>query len=179
MKRKRHLPRLDRVNYQGRACVFWTHTTVARQTGWLNDQFHTSFRECLLHTCARYCVSCPIYCIMPDHIHLIWIGQAGESDQLNATAFLRKHIKNKCSTINLQDRAHDHVFRERERARDAFRDTCNYVRLNPVRASIVDDWRKYSYIGMMVAGYPTHSWDSKDPLGAFWRVHNRIVQANP
>jgi len=175
MKRKRHLPRLAPSFYRGYAYVFWTHTTVARQTGWLDREFHSQFRECLLHASSRYRSSCPIYCLMHDHWHLIWIGQEPASDQLKATAFLRKHIRAICSIIDLQDRAHDHVIREDERARNLFSDTCNYVRLNPVRAGLVEKWNEYPYLGMMIAGYPTLTWLSENPLGWFWRIHNRIV----
>ena len=32
------------------------------------------------------------YCLMPDHLHLVWMGLKLESDQLNGMAFLRKHL---------------------------------------------------------------------------------------
>ena len=75
---------------------------------------------------------------MPDHWHLVWIGQNRESDQLRATAFLRKHARLGIRDLPLQDRAFDHILREQERQRDAFIDTCEYIRLNPVRARLVE-----------------------------------------
>jgi hypothetical protein len=45
----RHLPRLSRQVYQGRAFVHWSMTVKDRRKGWLDDLFHARFREDLLH----------------------------------------------------------------------------------------------------------------------------------
>src|SRR5712671_1278294 len=42
------LPRLPREYYQGDAFVHWTLSVHKRQTGWLTDQFHESFRELMI-----------------------------------------------------------------------------------------------------------------------------------
>jgi REP element-mobilizing transposase RayT len=52
-----------------------------RKTGWLDDSFHATFREVLLHTCARYHLGCARYVLMPDHVHLICVGARQTSDQ--------------------------------------------------------------------------------------------------
>ena len=171
---KTHLPRLDPVRYRGCAYIFWTHATKNRTTGWLTPMFHRDFREVLLHTCARYGLSCPIYCLMPNHWHLVFIGQSEESDQLKATAFLHKQVAIRCSDLPLQDRAHDHILREEERKRDAFSDTCHYIRMNPVRAGIVGDWKEYPYLGAMISGYPGLRWGGDDLWDTFWKIHNRV-----
>jgi len=69
-----YLPRLAPEAYRGRAVVFWTHTVKRRGTGWLDDAWHSAFRELALHAAARECVLCPIYTLMPDHLHLVWMG---------------------------------------------------------------------------------------------------------
>src|SRR5450432_1492415 len=89
---KSKLPRLPRQAYQGHVSVFWTHTFIDRATGWLDHDFHARFREVLLHACSRYKVACPVYVLMPDHWHLIWMGLARESNQATATAFLRRKL---------------------------------------------------------------------------------------
>ena len=147
-----------------------------RAKGWLDAAFHFTFREILLHACARYHLSCPIYCLMPDHWHLIWIGQRPESDQLRATAFLREHIGRHFPALSLQDRAYDHVLRERERERDTFTDTCHYIRMNPVRAGLVEHWKDYPYLGAQIAGFPDLKWRSEAFWPTFWKIHNGLSE---
>ncbi len=72
--RNDNLSRLDREYYQGLAYVHWTMTIDDRRTGWLIPVFYYKFREILTHTMFRYSLACPIYCAMPDHIHMVWIG---------------------------------------------------------------------------------------------------------
>jgi len=172
---KSKLPRLSRESYQGQVSVFWTHTCEIPKIGWLNQAFHTRFREVMLHACARYALACPIYVLMPDHWHLIWMGLEATSDQRLATAFLRKHLRAALGSVSLQDRAHDHVLREEECERDAFMATCHYIRENPVRAGLVKTYEEWHYAGAFLCGYP----DLDPSVGPFWddfwKIYNRLV----
>lgn len=160
---ERRLPRLEPNFYQGHAHVHWTHVVEGRQTGWLDRGFHAHFREILLHTCARYTLGCARYVLMPDHLHLIWVGAAPASDQLKATRFLRRHL-----CLNWQKQAHDHVLREDERKRGAFAEVCQYLRENPVRANLVTEASDWHYAGCLVPGFPDlDPWASD----AFWRCY--------
>src|SRR5689334_18186580 len=85
------LPRLPREYYQGDAVVHWTLTIFDHAVGWLSDSFHALFRELMLHAAAREDVWCPTYCLMPDHLHLMWMGLHLETDQLNGMTFLRTY----------------------------------------------------------------------------------------
>lgn len=87
------LPRLPREYYQGDAFVHWTLSIHDRATGWLTDTFHARFRELMLHTAAREGLFCPTYCLMPDHLHLVWMGLRRDSDQRNGMALLRTHLE--------------------------------------------------------------------------------------
>jgi REP element-mobilizing transposase RayT len=77
-----HLPRLNAAAYRGFAVVHWAMTIRDRRTGWLNAVNHVRLREALLHTAVKYDLLCPVYCLMPDHVHLIWMGLNERSDQL-------------------------------------------------------------------------------------------------
>jgi len=90
--RPRYLPRLPREYYQGDAVVHWTLPIFDRATGWLSDALHGTFRELMLHTAAREGFFCPAYCLMPDHLHLLWMGLRLDSDQFNGMAFLRTYF---------------------------------------------------------------------------------------
>ncbi len=52
-----NLPRLAREFYQGNAVIHWTLTIAHRGKGWLNDAFHSRFREIMLHAAARFRVA--------------------------------------------------------------------------------------------------------------------------
>ena len=167
-----HLPRLPRDRYHGRVVAFWTHGIYNRTTGWLTPGFYCDFREILLHTCSRYDLACPAFCLMPDHFHLLWIGMADSTDQLSATAFLRKHVTPFFAPVRLQDRAHDHVLRENERRRTTLLDTCCYIRDNPVRADLVNDGNEWPYSGAMLPGYPTVTGRNELWWEQFWKAYN-------
>jgi REP element-mobilizing transposase RayT len=47
----------------------------------------------MLHTAAREGLFCPTCCLMPDHLHLVWMGLRLDSNQCNGMAFLRTHLK--------------------------------------------------------------------------------------
>ena len=127
-----HLPRLERICYQSFAAVHWTMRVEPAQPGWLNNRFHQEFREVLLHACVREHLVCPTYCLMPDHLHMMWLGMAAASDQLNALKFFRLHLNRLLADEplqtmepaalsraqprtgwKLQPQAHDHVLARR------------------------------------------------------------------
>ncbi|HEY8991760.1 MAG TPA: hypothetical protein VIM46_07270, partial [Luteolibacter sp.] len=91
--------------------VFWTLTMKDRRTGWLDDRLHAAFRELLLHASARQGLWCPIYVLMPDHLHFIWIGVTETSDQRKAMIFLRRHLAARLVPACFQHQPHDHVLR--------------------------------------------------------------------
>lgn len=174
---KGHLPRLTREHYRGHAFVHWTLTLERRATGWLSPAFHHSWQNILLHAGARYHLACPCYTLMPDHLHLLWIGTATASDQRLAIEFLRKHLAPHLVPATWQKQAHDHVLREDERERDAFHTVAHYIVQNPVRAGLVARWEDYAFTGCSVPGYPELDPRADDYWLRFWRIYNHLVQS--
>ncbi|MCE9518249.1 MAG: hypothetical protein K8R87_01575 [Verrucomicrobia bacterium] len=169
-----YLPRLDRSAYRGHAVVHWTLTLEARSAGWLNPSFHAAFRELMLHAAAREGLFCPAYCMMPDHLHLVWMGLNPATDQRNAMAFLRTHLKRNIAPAQFQRQAHDHVLKEDERKQDTFAKACLYALKNPVRAGLVSDARDWEYLGAIIPGYPTlHPHDA-----SYWRLFWELYWKN-
>jgi putative transposase len=170
-RRTYFLPRLPREYYQGDAVVHWTLTIVDHVTGWLSDFFHSNFRELMLHAAVREGLFCPVYCLMPDHIHLLWMGLRLETDQRNGMAFLRTHLKPMLVPARFQPQAHDHVLRAEDRRKNAFARGCRYILENPVRAGIVkgvDDWK---FMGAIVPGYPKLDPRENDYWRKFWKFY--------
>lgn len=180
MSKRDHLRRLPRGHYQAEAIVHWSITMLGRKQGWLSVPFLYRFRELLTHTMFRYGLACPMFCLMPDHIHMVWMGLCEGSDQLNAM----KHLRTRCNDslrrigFELQDQAYDHVFKEEERRDTEFRNACEYIARNPERAGLVetDEYASYGFTGCLVPGYPELRpfdrgyWDQFDKILPFLRT---------
>ena len=154
MNRAFSLPRLPREHYQGDAVVHWTLTMFDKTKGWLTPAFHSQFRELMLHAAAREGLLCPAYCLMPDHLHLVWMGLRLDTDQLNGMAFLRTYLEPALSPAKLQPQAHDEVLREQRRKRNAFAKVCFYIIANPLRGELVAKPEQWPFTGCIVPGYP-------------------------
>lgn len=179
MSKRDHLRRLPREHYQADAIVHWSLTVAERKQGWLSATFYYRFRELLTHTTFRYGLACPIFCLMPDHMHMVWMGLFEDSDQLNAM----KHFRTRCNEslqrigFDLQDQPYDHVFKDDERRGQEFRHVCEYIARNPERAQLVgvDEFASYGFSGCIVPGYPelrpfrSDYWDRFDKTVSYLR----------
>jgi hypothetical protein len=166
-----HLPRLPREYYQGDAMVHWTLPTFDRATGWLSDGFHSRFRELMLHAAAREGLVCPTYCLMSDHLHLVWMGLRRDSDQLNGMAFLRTYLEPALAPAKFQPQPHDNVLRQPEREHNAFAKVCFYILANPVEAKLVMKPEAWRFSGAVIPGYPTLHPLKPDFWEKFWRLY--------
>ena len=178
MQHKGKLPRLAPAAYQGAAHVFWTHTTENRARLPDGALARAQLRELLCHFCMRYHLVTPVYCLMPDHLHLLWIGVHPEADQRKATRQFRTAWGGVIGDACLQRQPHDHVVTEQERQRGVYADTVEYILQNPVRTGLVDDWRDYSGIGALVPGYPELEPRDANFRESFWRIHRSLVTRN-
>jgi putative transposase len=161
---------LDPEFYRGDAAVHWTLTVFDRKTGWLNHSFHSGFRELLLHVAAREGLFCPAYCLMPDHIHLLWLGLRHDTDQRNGMSFIRTHLEPRLSPHKFQPQAHDHVLRDEERKRGAFAKISFYILANPIRAGLVPETGIWPYGGAAIPGYPNLHPLENDFWPTFWEL---------
>jgi REP element-mobilizing transposase RayT len=124
----------------------------------------------MLHTAAREGLICPTYCLMPDHLHLVWMGLRLDSDQRNGMAFLRTHLDPLLAPQRFQHQAHDHVLKAEERRRSAFATVCHYILANPVRAKLVKLLGEWVFNGAVAPGYP-----ELHPLqGDFWPKFRKL-----
>lgn len=173
-----YLRRLPPEAYRGHAYVHWSMTMDDRQTGWLVPIFYYKFREILTHTAFRYGLCCPIYCCMPDHIHMLWIGILQSSDQRHAAKYFRKQLNPILEKLNarFQGQPFDHVLRDEQRERGAFEGVVEYIARNPERAGLVprDAFREYKYTGCLMPGYPELSPWQNDYWQRFWRIYSYL-----
>jgi len=168
------LPRLPREYYLGDAVVFWTLTVFDRAQGWLTAQLHQRFRELMLHAAAREGLLCPVYCLMPDHLHLIWMGLRRDSDQIKAMAFLRTQLEPELSPTKFQPQAQDVVLREEQRKRNAFAQVCFYIEENPARAELIVESENWPFTGCVIPGYPKLDVAGETFWSKFWRIYPKL-----
>jgi REP element-mobilizing transposase RayT len=172
----RKLPRLDPGHYRGQAYVHWTMAIQGRKTGWLIPTFYYKFREILAHAAFRYSFTCPIYCLMPDHMHLLWIGIDDRSDQLKASEYFRKRLGDSLKKMGceFQRQAYDNVLRNDERAEAAVSNLVEYIARNPERKNLVDfdQFMTYPYTGCLVPGYPELKLWQAGFWERFWRSYS-------
>jgi REP element-mobilizing transposase RayT len=173
-----YLRRLSPEAYRGRAYVHWSMTIDGRKKGWLIPILYYKFREVLTHAAFRYSFCCPIYCLMPDHMHLLWVGFNEASDQLRGARFFRTHMNPVLKKLGaeFQLQPHDHVLRDDERQADAFENVVEYIARNPERAGLVavDAYKTYPYTGCLLPGYPTLSLWQPDFWPLFWRIYAKL-----
>ena len=181
-----HLPRLAPEFYRGSAVVQWTITLERRATGWLDSTFHLHFRELLFHAAAREDLFCPVYVLMPDHLHLLWMGLRLDSDQRNAMKFLRKHLALELARrspggveFELQKQSHDSVLREKDRLHGAFEKSCFYILDNPCRKKLVSHPRDWPHLGAVVPGYPFLHPLAEDFWESFWKIYTQHRKPTP
>jgi REP element-mobilizing transposase RayT len=151
--------------------VHWTMPIAWRGTGWLNAAYHARFREAMLHAAAREGLVCPTYCLMPDHIHLVWMRLHRRTDQLTGMKFLREHLGKALTPHRFQHQAHDHVLRQEQRKRQAFRRVCFYVIDNCRVAGLVERPADWPHAGAIVPGYPALHPLQNGFWPLFWRIY--------
>jgi putative transposase len=145
-RREKH-HRLPREHYRGVVNVAFT-LCIAGKVGLFTDSKVVSAFVALLTASAKKhdCVVA-IYCFMPDHVHLLLSGQSETADTWAAivrfkqqTGFwLGKHHQE----ILWQKDFFDHIIRRDEDLGAQVR----YIAGNPVRKSLVRDWREYPFTG--------------------------------
>ena len=146
-----------------------------RQQGWLDERFHAVFREVTLHAAAREGLLCPAYCLMPDHIHFVWMGLRRETDQRNGVKFFRAQIGPFLKPARFQHQAHDHLLTPEERKRSAFTLACaDYVLLNPLKAELVKKPSDWPYLGAVIPGYPRANPFDHDYWPWFWERYSAM-----
>lgn len=88
-----------------------------------------------------------IYCFMPDHLHIVLIGQSPNCDLWKSLVEFKQRTGFwfKCNRpqIKWQKDFYDHIVRNDEGLRHAI----TYCLGNPLAKEVVDDWQEYPYKG--------------------------------
>lgn len=173
-----YLKRLPREYYRDQAYVHWSLTICDRKQGWLKPIMLYRFRELLTHTMFRHGLCCPIFVLMPDHLHMMWLSVLDGADQLPAMKHFRSRMNEALSVFDcqLQDQPYENVLKEDQRLEHAFAEVCEYIARNPERAGLVadDGYSEYKYSGCIIPGYPELKPFTADYWTRFWRAYSYL-----
>jgi putative transposase len=144
-REKRH--RLPRSCYRGDVTVAITVCIADRYPIFTDPDVVAAFVSVLRDTCnQRHCIV-PIYCFMPEHMHLILQGCALDADAWQAIIDFKQRtgywLKQHATAICWQKDFYDHIVRREEDLGSQVR----YIAANPVRRGLVSDWRDYPHTG--------------------------------
>jgi putative transposase len=144
--RERH-HRLPREFYRGQLQVVFTLGISGKESLFADAEVVREFIV-LLHSCAKThnCIV-PIYCFMPDHLHVMLQGTADTADLWQAIVAFKQRsgfwLGQRRPEVGWQKDFYDHIVRKNEDLGAQVR----YIADNPVRRGLVADWRQYPHTG--------------------------------
>ena len=137
--------RLPHEAYKGEVCVSFTLCLQARRNFFVHPGIVDIFVNLIAKIATNHAFDA-IYCFMPDHLHLILFGKSNETDLLQAVRDFKQRtgywLARHHTGIGWQKSYYDRVLRTQE-----IRGHVAYVLDNPIRRSLVRDWRNYPFIG--------------------------------
>jgi len=137
--------RLRGFDYGARRIYFVTIVTTERRKVFLDERVAWATLDCLQGLRQQWQARIYIYCLMPDHLHLlVGIGESGKT--LGALCGAFKSLSTRLYWQWYEGRLwqrqfYDHIIRNEE----DFRETLEYIRLNPVRKGLVETWSDWPY----------------------------------
>jgi REP element-mobilizing transposase RayT len=147
METLRESPRLKTFDYRGHHAYFVTSVTRQRRPVFVRDDLLDLAEPLLLEIAEKFAFELASYCFMPDHLHLLAIGQSRESD---LQGFVRQfkqrtsyHSRSLIGAELWQISYPDRVLRSCE----AVPDVARYIWENPVRAGLASDYLSYRWSG--------------------------------
>jgi putative transposase len=144
---REHHHRLPRESYRGQVNVAFTLCVAKRAPLFVDDDVVTEFVSLLRAAAEKHACLVPIYCFMPDHLHVLLSGQHEFSDAWTALALFKQRtgfwLGRHRPAIRWQKDFYDHLIRRNEDLGAQAR----YIAANPVRRGLAKDWRQYPLTG--------------------------------
>lgn len=149
LSRQRRPYRLPREQYRGAKTVAFTLCCEDRVPLFKNEKVVRDLVAILQAEIPKHGCRCPIYCFMPDHIHLLINGLNEDADLLTPIERFKTRAGILLAMLKapgkLQSSFYDHIVRNS----DDWRSQAQYIALNPVRAGFVENPLEYPYTGVI------------------------------
>ncbi len=143
-------PRIGYFSYKGHFAYFITICTDFKKVIFVSEEQVELVLEILKQTSKKHDFNVYAYCFMPDHLHLLLLAEeSGSSLKDFLREFKQKssfYYKKKFGIKLWQPSYYDHVLRKNEKLNNI----AEYIFFNPVRKKLVDDYRKYPYLGSFI-----------------------------
>jgi REP element-mobilizing transposase RayT len=142
-------PRLRDFDYVGLHRYSLTMCTHGRARRFTDADSVRVVVTALAASAAQQGFEIPVYCAMPDHMHVLGIGSEATSDVRELVRLFKQRSAFGLRRLNPEpvwQRSYwDRVLRENEPTLTVAR----YILANPVRAGLVDDARAYPFSGSL------------------------------
>jgi putative transposase len=139
--------RLPAAAYTGGVTVSFTACEVRRQRMFESETIVKVCLQVLREETSRFRCDVPVYCFMPDHLHVVLNGLDAKSRPKGAMERFKQQtglwLAANASSFEWQDDFHDHIIRKH----DDWRRHVQYIAFNPVRAGIVENPLDYPFTG--------------------------------
>lgn len=146
VKQSRNPKRLPIEDYQGERTVCFHAVTSQRAKLFTSAEVVNPQVEYLAAACRAHDCVVPVYCFMPDHLHVMFMGLNERSNSLAAmNEFKLKSGKwmSRKKLAGWQGSYFDHIMRYG----DDWRRHATYLAMNPVRAGLVENYLDYPFLG--------------------------------
>jgi putative transposase len=138
-------PRLRDFEYKGTHAYFLTILTKNHGVYFKDAKVVNGLVDILNETALSERFKVLTYCFMPDHLHLLVVGEDDESDLKKFVSFFKQksgYWFKKNYKENLWHLSYyDHVLRKKE----SIEGVANYILGNPAREGLVSDPREYVF----------------------------------
>ena len=139
--------RLPRECYRGQITVVFTACILKKRPFFLSNKIVDPNVAMLARALVKNKCIAPVYCFMPEHLHVMIQGQADDSDAWQAMVDFKQRSGYwfwvNCCITRWQKDFYDHIVRKSEDLGAQVR----YILENPVRRGLVKHWWEYPFLG--------------------------------
>ncbi|NOR17170.1 hypothetical protein GQ543_05615 [candidate division WOR-3 bacterium] len=139
--------RLKNFNYKGIYRYFITLCTFQKRKIFNDNSSVTWLIDVLREKSKLFIFKVWAYCFMPNHLHLLLEGEDYSSDMKKFISSFKQHTgyyyKKKMGGRLWQVNFYEHVLRKEEETISI----AYYIFNNPVRKGLVNDYKKYEFLG--------------------------------
>jgi len=146
LKQRKNAPRLLRFDYTGSHAYFVTCATYKKKPCFSDKAVVDIILPMMSRCGTRNGFAIYIYCFMPDHLHMLLIGEEKSSLRRFMQVFKQESsfaFKREYDNFLWQRSYYDRVLR----AEETLKEVAWYIMNNPVRRGFVDDYRSYAFSG--------------------------------
>jgi len=146
--------RLPCDRYLGRTWSFITICCADRRKFFTAPKICNWFLNILCGEAAKHAFAVHAYCLMPDHVHVLFAGLEPNSDVLHFVKAVKTKtsapFQKKTGKLLWQKKFYDHILRRN----DSPDDVAWYIWMNPVRAGLCRRPEEYPFLGSFTSLEP-------------------------